>query len=363
MLRRFVLLVVSLLAAVVFAQDATKIKAGDRVRLTCEEEPTLNKEYAVSAQGMVLIDFLGAVKVEGLTEAEAARTIADRLISERILRQATVRVKIVNTTIAPVTFKGLVKVTGQEPFKEGLRLSDIVRKAQPTEEADLTRVEVRGARTLLVDFTRFDPATNANNPLLAPGDTVTFLPKRAPGLVILLGGVDRPGGVTWERGMTVRSAIEKAGGFASLAVVSNVRLEREGRPAQTLDLSKPGVDAPVQEGDRIIVSMKEERQYVQVSGAVAKGGFIEFVPGMTLTRAVTAGGGLRPDANTKSVRLTRKGEEKSVTYDFEALARGTVKDPVLNPGDKVMVEAKRTGKKDILYSLTVLALLYILLGQ
>lgn len=360
---RFLLLLCALVASVAFAQDAAKIKVGDRIRLTCEEEPTLNKEYTVSQQGMVLIDFLGAVKVEGLTEPEAARTIADRLINERILRQATVKVKIVNSTVAGVTYKGVVRVTGQEPYRDGLRLSDIVKKAQPTEQADLSRVEIRGASTTFVDFTKYDAATNANNPLLKPGDMVTFLAKRAPGLVILLGGVDRPGGVTWERGMTVRGAIEKAGGFASLAVVTNVRLERDGKPVQTLDLSKPGVDAAVQEGDRIIVAMKEERQYVQVSGAVAKGGFIEFVPGMTLTKAVTAGGGLRPDANPKAIKLTRRGEEKSVTFDYEALAKGVVKDPVLNAGDKVMVEAVHGKKNDILYSLTVLALLYILIGR
>ena len=361
---RLFLLILVLFSGIALAQDAPKIKAGDRLRLTCEEEPTLNKEYAVSSQGMVLVDFLGAVKVQGLTEAEAARTIADRLISERILRQATVRVKIVTSTVAPITYRGAVRQTGQEPYREGLRLSDIIKKAQPTEQTDLARIEVRnGANVAIVDYTKFVPATNANNPLLKPGDTVIFVTRRAPGLVVVLGGVERAGGIDFERGMTVRSAIAKAGGFSSLAVTTNVKLEREGRPAQTLDLSRANVDAPVQEGDRIIVGMKEERQYVQVSGAVQKGGFIEFIPGMTLLKALQAGGGLREDANQNAVRLTRRGEDKSMTYNVEALKTGKVVDPTLNPGDKVMVEAKRSNKNQLLETVAAIALLYILLGR
>jgi protein involved in polysaccharide export with SLBB domain len=364
MLKRILVLATLFAATVAFAQEPARIKAGDTVRMTCEEEPTLNKEYAVTAQGMILVDFLGAVKVAGLTEPEAARLLADRLLNERILRQATVRVKIVTTTVAPITYKGAAKATGQEPFREGLRLSDIVRKAQPTDDTDLSRIEVRGAAgPVFVDFTKFDPATNANNPLLKPGDTVTFVVKTAPGFVVLLGGVERPGGVTWEQGMTVRSAIEKAGGFSSLALNTNVKLERDGKPTQTLDLSRNNVNAAVLEGDRIIVSMRAERQYVVVSGAVVKGGFIEFVPGMTLTKAVANSGGLRGDANPSVVRLTRKGQEKSVTYSFEALSTGKAPDPVLNAGDKVMVEAKRTSKTDILKTITVIALLYILIGR
>ena len=47
-----------LLAALAFAQDATKIKAGDSVRLRCEEEATLNKEsswYSVDQNHIVVI--------------------------------------------------------------------------------------------------------------------------------------------------------------------------------------------------------------------------------------------------------------------------------------------------------------------
>lgn len=362
--KKLLLLLLLLLATIALAQDP-RIKTGDTLRMTCEEEPTLNKEYTVTQQGMVLVDFLGAVKVEGMTEREAAKAISDRLVNERILRRATVTVRIARTNVAPVTYRGAVRQTGQEPYRDGLRLSDIVKKAQPRDDTDLARIEVRNkdGKAQTVDFTRFDPATNASNPLLQPGDTVTFLVKTAPGLVVVLGGVERPGGVTWERGMTVRTAIAKAGGLAALGVASAVRLERQGQQPLTLDLTDAKSDAPVHEGDRIIVSTKEERAYVTVSGAVMGGGFIEHKPGMTLSQAITTAGGLRPDANPQKVRLTRNGESRSTTYVWTDLTSGRATDPVLNSGDKVMVDAKSQRRNELLQTLTMLALLYILIGR
>ena len=82
MTKALLILLSLLLAALALAQDAPKIKAGDMLRLTCEEEATLNKEYAVSRQGMILVDFLGAFKVEGMTESEAADAISKKLVDE-----------------------------------------------------------------------------------------------------------------------------------------------------------------------------------------------------------------------------------------------------------------------------------------
>ena len=145
MCKRFFVLAVAMLATFAVAQDA-KIKVGDRLRMTCEEEPTLNKEYSVTAQGVILVDFIGAVHVEGNTEKEAERIVSARLVDERILRRATITVRIVNSAIATVTYRGAVQSTGQEPHRNDLRLSDIVKKARPRDDTDLARIEVRSRR-------------------------------------------------------------------------------------------------------------------------------------------------------------------------------------------------------------------------
>ncbi|MCH8979847.1 MAG: SLBB domain-containing protein [Armatimonadetes bacterium] len=361
MLKALILSILVLATAFAAAQDA-QIKPGDRLRLLCEEEATLNREYTVSDQGIILVDFLGAIKVEGLTEQEAAMAIAKRLIDDRILRQATVSVKIVGSKTRPIIFKGAVPVTGQAEHHKDMRLSHIVRLVFANEKTDLTRVEIEtidGKKTY-IDFTRFDPATNENNPLLQPGDTVTFFAKQRPGMIVMLGGVVRPGGVDYEPGMTLRQAIAKAGGFTSLAVPTRVKVERDGRPAVVLDLTRRGTDMVLLEGDRVIVEVRDQRRYVHVTGAVRRPGYVEYRSGLTLSEAIAASGGTRPGARRDSVKLSSSGDGRTVR---EFNLDGMLLDPVLAPGDRIRVEGSRGQNLDFLKAITVLVLLYILLGR
>lgn len=364
MLRRVLLLMMAGLPGMLVAQEA-KIAPGDVILLTCEEEPTLNKEYSVTSQGVVLIDFLGAVMVKDLTEPECANAIKKRLVDDRILREATIKVKIVSRHNDPILFRGAVRVTGKRDYAKGLRLSDIVRAAGPTDTADLKRIEVKSkdGKVSVYDFSMFDPATNENNPLLKPGDDVNFRSKSDPGIVVVLGAVGNPGGVNFEPGMTVRKAVAKCGGFSSTAILSRVRLEKPGKPPVYIDLSKQEVDAPVAEGDRIFVEMAVQRKYVMVTGAVNSGGLVELTPGLTLSKAIVAAGGVSVQAERGTVLLTRPGTNKAVKYDLATVGAGGAADPVLMAGDRVTVATKKRKSNEGLKSLSYMVLLYILLGK
>ena len=364
MLRLTVVMLAALVAAVVIAQDPATIANGDRLRLLCEEEPQLNKEYSVNSQGLILVDFLGAVRVAGLTETEAAERIATQLIRERILRSATVTVQIIKHEPAPIRYQGKVAKTGEMPFRSGVRLSDVILLAGATEETDLARILIvsDGKERQYVDYTRFDPATNENNPLLKPGDVVTFLAKLRPDQVVVLGGVERPGAIDLSPGMTVRQAIEAAGGFSVLAIP--VKLDRDGEARRTLDLSRPGSDVELRGGDRVFVEVKSRREYVQVVGAVVKGGFIEFRHGMTVSQAVEAAGGLRPEAKPTAVRIVRSRTNNSIELvDLTKIEKGTAVDVVLNAGNRVEVDGFRSRKLDLVKMVATLALLYFLLSK
>ncbi|MCG9894752.1 MAG: polysaccharide biosynthesis/export family protein, partial [Fimbriimonadaceae bacterium] len=50
-------------AGVESSQPDRKIAPGDKLRMTCVEEPSLDKTYTVTADGLMLIDFLGAIQV------------------------------------------------------------------------------------------------------------------------------------------------------------------------------------------------------------------------------------------------------------------------------------------------------------
>ncbi len=344
------------------AQDATrKIAPLDKLKVTCAEESLITKTYKVSKDGMILVDFLGAVDVQGLTEKEAADKLSQKLVADRILRNATVTVAVVGgssdtgttkpveqgttdptKTTQPTETKPLVvHVTGalghagDTEFKDGLKLSDVLKGASPTSDADLAKVKVTSADGTVTEVDARDPAGDVT---LKAGDTVSVpeLVKPQPFEVTVLGGVKKPGAVTLLGQGTVAQAIEQAGGFTPLAAKKRVRVERDGQELQTLDFSAPGTDLVLRANDRVMVDVVEQRSFVEVQGAVRNPGFFVVEDGMKLSQLIAAAGGILPKGRADRVQVT-SGTEKPREVNFMDIEQGFMGDVPIRPGDKVVV--------------------------
>ncbi len=343
---RFWLLIILVLAAGTAWADRL-IAPGDRLRLVCEEEPTLSREYVISKDGLILVDFIGGVRVAGLTTGEASEKIGKALIDQRIVRTATLKLDFAAVD------KGVIRVTGaiasgiEVPYSQGLRLADVLKSAQPNANADLTAVEITptGGKKLVVDFARLDSRTNENNPELQPGDLV-FVPiliKKADCFVF--GGVLKPGVVPFENGLDVARAIERVGGFAPNGDRKRIRLEREGKEPVWVDLNNAYMNLALTPGDRLIVELTPVRQFITIDGFVMMPGPIEYREGMTLLQAVRAAGDTLMDPKTVRVQIesgTGKQRKKTI-YDLKKIIEGFTGDVKLILGDKISV--LRGGKR------------------
>lgn len=338
------ILVLSLVVQVAFAQSDRAIKPGDRLSLVCEEEPSLNRDYVVTRDGLMVLSFIGAVEVGGLTCDEAGARIADQLVLQQILRKATIRVSFVGSTTKPVRFAGAIKASGEIPFKAEMTLADVLKIAQPTSQADLAlvTVESEGGRRTGIDAT--SAAGLAHK--LRPGDLV-FVPviTKSPD-VYVLGAVLRPGTVKFTEGLSALAAIEQAGGFELMANRSRVRLERKDQTAKIVDLAKEQNDFGLVGGDRLVVELKPVQKFVAVVGQVKNPGFIEFSTGMTLTQAIADAGGLtaEPGEKIKVILISGKNAKDRKVYDLERIMLGYVGDIKLAQGDRL--EVGRVSKKD-----------------
>ena len=90
-------------------------------------------------------------------------------------------------------------------------------------------------------------------------------------------------------------------------------------------------------GDVVNVLAKREEFYY-IGGKVASPGEKEFRPGLTLTQAILASGGLLQSG--KSAAVTRQNAEgflSTTRYDLKELVSGKAPDPPLRPGDRVEV--------------------------
>ena len=391
------------LALIGFAQTdaARKIAPGDKLKITCKEEPALSKTYTVTEDGKILMDFVGVIEVQKLTPAEAEKRIAEKLVTFSVVRTATVKVEIAGGASPPVDPKdpppaaNMIKVTGAVqnkdliPFKSGMRVSDVIRASQPTVDADLTKIEVRSADGTKtgVDFSRFDPATNEQNPALRAGDEVVFPsksgatdpvkpptdPVKPPtdpvveaGPVFILGGVNRPGQIEFKAGMTLRKAIELAGGFSARGDAARVRLERGTDTPQVFDLTDPNKDAAIKPKDQIVVEVVTQRRYLQVNGAVRSPGLVEFYDGITLGQAVQAAGGLNQGAKPKEVVIKRQStgdKPEVIKVNYDDVMKGYRGETVLKPGDVVEVPGSKKGINRTAQIAIGAALIWFLFGR
>ena len=356
-------------AGVESSQPDRKIAPGDKLRMTCVEEPSLDKTYTVTADGLMLIDFLGAIQVNGLTIRQAAERISARLLEDRILRRATLSLEFASAPAATdrqVKIAGAVRNRDAVTWVEGMRLSDVIRIAVPENSADLTKIEIvrPGGSPQTIDFSRFNPANNAGNPLLQAGDEIRF-PDRtgtvpggtgptqppivtppttvppanggaASGYVFVIGGVNRPGSQLFRSGMTLGDALGAAGGFSDRGDRTKVRVERRGEQARVLDFSQGanGVFALLP-NDQVIVETTADRLFVQVLGAVRNPGLVPYREGLTLSQAIQQAGGLEGGAKAKDVVVRTGGGVRKV--NFEDVIRGFRGDSMLGAGDTIEV--------------------------
>lgn len=88
-----------------------------------------------------------------------------------------------------------------------------------------------------------------------------------------------------------------------------------------------------------VIMTERENLEVSVLGQVQRPGTFPYVEKLTLVQALSEAGGLNELANTRRVKLTRKGPGGVGTYEVsvKAITEGREEDIVLQPGDIVFV--------------------------
>jgi protein involved in polysaccharide export with SLBB domain len=219
----------------------------------------------------------------------------------------------------------------------GTALTALYAAGGPSEAGSLRRVEIRrGGRTVDVldvyDYlTRGDASRDAR---LANGDVVFVPPRLAR--VRALGEVLRPGTYELKPGETLADLLRTAGGLTALAAPQRVTIERVVPPAQrapggrdrvVLDASAGeggGVPAlPLVNGDVVRIARVAARvsNRLTVRGNVVAPGVVGFRPGLLLSDALRAAGGLKPDTYLGRVLVSRLDPRDSSRVQLRAVLR------------------------------------------
>lgn len=336
------------LAALACAQGV--VKSGDSVQVVCQEEPSLSKTYGITRDGYIVMQYIGAVSIAGLSERDAAAKLEALLIQQRILPKATITLKILGVAKGGlISFSGAVSRSGELFPRPGLRLSDVVNEAKPTAAADLEHVRIvsTDGQVLTVNFSAFDGKDLSKNPEVRAGDKVIFDLLVRSADISVTGLVRRPGIVAFRRGMTLSEAISQAGGLLPGADSKNIRIERESHALPGASIEGPVfVMAP---GDSIFVPQLQDQGSVSASGDVNNPTSFGFRPGMTVVDVIRAAGGPKKSADLANVKIHRPNglKELVLKVDLNKVALGKAPDVPVQNGDRVEVPGRRRSAFDL----------------
>ena len=144
---------------------AYRIGAGDRLRVTTYNEPTLSGEFTVSGAGRIAFPLLGDIEAVGKT-TEELREALRRELASKFLRNPSVAVEVVN--FRPVYVLGEIAKPGEIAFAEGLTAYALIAKAGGfTYRADKRRIYIRHENE-----PEERPYALTSDLVIRPGDTI-----------------------------------------------------------------------------------------------------------------------------------------------------------------------------------------------
>jgi polysaccharide biosynthesis/export protein len=261
------------------ADQSLRIGPSDEVEVTVFDALDLSTHGRVDADGNVFVPTIGAVRVIGMTSAEAGQAITEKLQQKGIVNHPQVSVFVKEYTNAEISIGGEVNKPGVYSILGPHRLLDILQTAGgPTEKAGNTvTITHRGSDSpMTVELSKDAAAMATNNVELQPGDTVIV---SKAGIVYVLGEVYRPGGYISSSagGVTVLQVLAAAGGPTRYASAGKTRLLRRTPdgvketpiPLPKLLAGKVG-DMPVQPDDILYIPSSTVKSFVG-SSIVAMG--------------------------------------------------------------------------------------------
>jgi polysaccharide export outer membrane protein len=241
------------------------IAAHDQVKVNVVGTELPTGPFVVDTDGAVDYPYVGRVKAVGLTARELGAELAKRLVSAQVLvGSPQVSVELLQTANKTVTVSGAVNNKGEFQFSGELSVfSALIKAGGAAPDAGDEVLLIRAPKNrdphapagpaddedddvLTLSRKQIESGEFATATLVEDGDRIVVSKARQ---VYIDGQVSRPGGYTVEAGTTLRQALSLAGGVTELGALNRVRVLRNGKRLDKVDLDK----TMIQPGDTITV--------------------------------------------------------------------------------------------------------------
>ena len=306
-----------------------RLGPGDRLVLVLTGDVEASYSLDVTREGFIVIPQVGQLFVNNLTLGDLNSLLYARLgrvYSGVSRRGGSTRfsVSVAKLRSNQVFVVGDVLHPGSYAVSSaGTAFSALYAAAGPSVNGSMRRIEIRRGGRVVDTLDVYDYLLRgdaSHDPRLQTGDIV-FVPVHGPRARIV-GEIVRPGTYELKEGEGMPELLAAAGGFTAEAARRRVLVERIVPPAEraaagadrtTIDVSSDvlatglGAGVPVRNGDVVRVFPIAERVHnrIVVRGNVTTPGPQGLAPGMTLSGALRAAGGVKPDTYLGEVLVSR----------------------------------------------------------
>lgn len=216
-MKRTVVGIFLLTAALAAWAQTQKLGVGDAVRVTVFQQPDLTTEARINDRGTIAMPLVGDVKVAGMSQAEAAKSIAESLKNGKILKNPQVSVSITTLRSRQVSVLGHVARPGRIALDEtSSQLADVI--------AASGGIASGGSDIVTVLRDGKEHKVNVLKPFELQGGETIHVDRAA--VVYIYGEVTRGGAYPLVPDMTVMQAIAAGGGITPRGSERRLKLRR-----------------------------------------------------------------------------------------------------------------------------------------
>jgi polysaccharide export outer membrane protein len=209
-----------------------------------------NARPKIAQDGTILLPFIGSTPAANRTTKQLGEEISKLLSEKGYFTNPIVSVEVSGYASRYVTVLGDVIKPGLVPVDRPMHLSELLARVGGVRDTASEFLTVRTARNeerrwSVIELAKGDPA---NDPWVSPGDKI-FAPKAET--FYISGEVRAPSAYPLETGMTLRTAIARAGGLTPLGSGGGAKVTHKGGAKGKL---KP--EDMIAAGDVIVIGEK-----------------------------------------------------------------------------------------------------------
>lgn len=221
------------------------IGLGDVIEVAVVGQAEYSARVRVSPDGNVLLPLIGNIPAANRKPSELASLVGAGLTKGGFYSQPVVRVEVVTVASRFVTVLGQVGSPGIIPLDRAYRLSEILARVGARFGSGGEYVVITHANGTQDKLSMTEIATGAatQDPIVVTGDKI-YVPAAEAQVFYVSGSVRSPGAFPMAPGITVRTALARAGGITENGSEKKFDIFRGGEK-----LPKPNLETTLEVGD------------------------------------------------------------------------------------------------------------------